>query len=172
MKEYPALIISKNLNDLQNAFNKKGIIVNRVNNVEDLRRFILKFSNVVTHRVIVLSDLAFLGNYKSRILKFIEEQRSPIVCLSSQDSISRVLMSRFMTIIKYPDVVHNESDSFGYLKSLLDSNHSEMESSFDIITDRNMTKYCPSGSECMYYLKRSNIASKLKVASLIFGEAA
>lgn len=172
MKEYPALIISKDIASLQKAFYDRGIVVNNVKNVEDLRKFIQKFSNVMTGRVIVLSDLALLGNYKSRILKFIEEQKSPIVCLSSQDSIPRVLMSRFMTIIKHPTIVKNEGDSWGYLKSLLESDPSEVESTFDFITDQNLTKYCPSGSECMYYLKRSNIASKRKVASLIFGEAA
>lgn len=172
MKEYPALIISKNLVSLYKSFNERGIVVNKVKDVDGLRKFILKFSNVLTDRLIVLSDLASLGTYKARILKFIEEQRSPVVCMSSQDSIPRVLMSRFMTIVKYPDIVKNEADSPGYLKSFIEGENPEMESGFNFISDHNMLRYCPSGSESMYYLKRSNIASKRKVASLIFGEAA
>lgn len=78
MSEYPTLIIMKILAGLYSSLAKKGLAINIVSNVEELRTFLRRYSGVITNKPIVLSDLSRLGLYQSRILKFIEEQRSPI----------------------------------------------------------------------------------------------
>ena len=78
MNEYPALIITPVLSDLYRSISSNGLVINVCYNVEDTRDFLRKYRGVHTNYPIVFSDIANIANYQSLLLKFVEEQESPL----------------------------------------------------------------------------------------------
>lgn len=160
MGEYPVMIISEELAPLYRKFSAQGIIVNVVNNVSDLRAFISKYANVESDIPVVLSDLSRLGMYQSRLLKFVEENKSPLIIISSQDCASRVLLSRFKKIIKYPRIIKNERDRPDFLRDrMVEGEEVPIE---DII------RSAPSAYPVMELVSKSDLPSREKIKQVMF----
>lgn len=160
MDDFPALIISKELAPLYQKFSAQGLVVSIVNNVADLREFLARYNNIEIDTPIILSDLARLGIYQSRVLKFVEETKTPLICLSSQDCITRVLLSRFKRIVKVPNIVKNERDRPDFLIDRLTEGEG--------ILIEDVVRNAPSAYQVIQVMKESDLPSKAKMQQVVF----
>lgn len=73
----------------------------RVYNTEDIKEFITNFYNIEYDKPLVVEDLSILHN-DSLLLKMIEESKTPLIFLATEDNLSIPLQSRMKTYIKFP----------------------------------------------------------------------
>lgn len=69
-------------------------------NTEDVKNFIAEFYKVDLEKPIVIEDISLLYR-DSMLLKFIEESKTPLILLATED-VSEPLQSRVKTILKFP----------------------------------------------------------------------
>jgi len=112
VSEYPALVISSHLAVLHENLAACGIDINIVTGQEDLFDFIRQYSCISLNSPVALSNLSVLQRYHSKLLKFIEETKIPLICLASEDNFSPVFLSRFKTVKKTPVILKREADNF------------------------------------------------------------
>lgn len=76
-------------------------VIHRIENTEDAKELIYNFYNVKYDKPLIIEDISLL--YKDSImLKLIEEIKTPLILLASEDNISIPLYSRMKTVIKFP----------------------------------------------------------------------
>lgn len=82
-----------------------GVLVRRISSPPDFREMQEEFSGLAVCPRLLVYDLAGLGGYASIALDFVDSYRGPLVCLSSSDVLEPALSSRFMRVVKSPDIV-------------------------------------------------------------------
>lgn len=76
-------------------------IIHRIENTDDTKELISNFYNIEYDKPLIIEDISLL--YKDSImLKLIEEIKTPLILLASEDNISIPLYSRMKTVIKFP----------------------------------------------------------------------
>lgn len=160
MGDYPALIICHELAPIYKKFSNWGLIINIVNNVADLRDFLAKYTNVKSDIPVILSDIARIGMFQSRLLKFVEENQSPLIIVSSRDCVTRVLLSRFKRVIKYPKVIKNERDRPDFLMDRIVEGES--------IPTEDIVRNAPSAYHVMEIMSKCNLSSRDKIKQVLF----
>jgi len=73
----------------------------QVYNTEEVKDFLMQFSNVEYDKPIVLEDISAIQR-DSVLLKLVEETTIPLILLASKDNITLPLHSRIKTTIKLP----------------------------------------------------------------------
>lgn len=116
---YPALVIHPDLPSLEPRFVQKGYPVFHVFCVDDLKRVIRELQGVRRDLPVVISDLAALTHRTDALLKFLEESCFSLICLSSEDRVSDVLLSRFGSFRKLARRIPHRSRNFEDLMKAL-----------------------------------------------------
>lgn len=102
IKEVSPVLLIGGAASLFKKLNKTHSII-VVNNTQQVRDFVSEYMGMSYTQPVIISDVGQLQYDAAFILlKLIEESKFPIILLSSRDRISRILLSRIKTIIKFP----------------------------------------------------------------------
>lgn len=123
--------------------------------MQEVRDLIMDLVGLSGDKVIAISDLSIIGRSMAHFLKFIEEAKFNLIFLASEDNIPAVVLSRFMTIRKNPDLIEHLRDSPAQFKSEMGDEPSQAH-----ILDLTI-KYHPAFLRVHRTLRRRPVASKI-----------
>ena len=79
------------------------MVKNPPDNTEDVRDFVSEYTGISIPKPVVISDIGYLKSTAAfLLLKYVEESKSPIILLSTNDNVSSILLSRVKRVLKFP----------------------------------------------------------------------
>lgn len=159
---FPALLITSDLRALYRRLSDQGVTIRTIYDQDDLRGFLLSYSQIVSERPIALSDISNLHQYVARLLKFVEDAKFPFIGIASVDNIPDILLSRFMSIVKIPNIIKNERDSLTYIKDKVLDEETPL-------TIEDIVRNAPSYLEFHSRIQIANLTSKKRIIQLMIG---
>ncbi|RLI32009.1 hypothetical protein DRO66_11945 [Candidatus Bathyarchaeota archaeon] len=159
---YPLLLITPRISAYEKAFSEDGALVVKVRSPEDLHQVVIDYRYINTGgKTLVISDVYLARSCLSRLLKFVEEVTNNLVVITSIDGIDPVLMSRFCTVRKEPNLVKNETGA--------NLGAGEEEPSYYQMLKETI-KYRPQLLPLEYHLSRSGLPAKDKIKRILLKE--
>lgn len=96
----PILLIGKAVSLFKKIY--KGNIF-ELKNTDEVKQFVSEYTGIEVPKPVVISDIGYLQPTAAfLLLKLVEESKSTIILLSTNDNISSILLSRVKEIVKFP----------------------------------------------------------------------
>jgi hypothetical protein len=160
---YPQLVIAADIKKVVDYYMSKGYLVHDIPDLDFLRQFITEVRFLSAEaKPIVFRDLATFGGKTHLLLKLMEECKAPLICLSSEDNVPAVLLSRFAVVKKYPILISQDTDTPSSILEMLDGHNKSVPAAALVAT-------APSAISLVLSLNRVRLPVKSKIAQVLFG---